>query len=487
MPQDYNLTLRIAYLQWLASEDAAEEAWVRTLRDYVGGKHPVYLTDRQKEFLGLKAKNTVYLYAHNLCQLVIDALVERLSIEAFAAAKEAEQAGAAALLKAVETWQEANRFDTLQSDVYEAACRDGAAYLIVDWDAETGMPRWTLNQVIDGTKGVRVYEDPNTGKIQFAAKKWQVYDPVNTADNGRTRQTLYYSDRVEKYISSEKPGGGIGGTGWEEFKDTKDEPWPIPWVDAQGKPLGLPVVEFANPGGSEIEQLTHLQDMLNKADLDLIACTDTAGFRILWVAGVTPTIDTDGNEKPLEVGPGQLVRLTDATAKMNAIEPVDSKQLIETCKYWIESIAGVSRTPQYLFQVPGGTPPSGESLQQQQSGLVRKAERRQRVYGNSWEDVMYLSAKLHNLYRPAEAVEIVRLQAQWASAQEFVDEDTKDKVKAETALIKQQVGVSQDTLVEELGYDPAAERRKREAGSAELGARLLDNFDHGEEQSGSEE
>ena len=78
MPQDFYLATQLAYLQWLASEDAAEIEFVRTVRDYAKGEHPVYLTDRQKEFIGLKSKKTAYLYAHNLCQLIIDSVVERL-------------------------------------------------------------------------------------------------------------------------------------------------------------------------------------------------------------------------------------------------------------------------------------------------------------------------------------------------------------------------------------------------------------------------
>lgn len=50
----------------------------------------------------------------------------------------------------------------------------------------------------------------------------------------------------------------------------------------------------------------------------------------------------------------------------------------------------------------------------------------------------------------------------------------------QAAVIDQQLGVSTDTLLQRLGYDPDVEREKREAASADLGEGLLRNFDQGE-------
>ncbi len=56
------------------------------------------------------------------------------------------------------------------------------------------------------------------------------------------------------------------------------------------------------------------------------------------------------------------------------------------------------------------------------------------------------------------------------------------KAEAETALLQQQLGVSQDTLIERLGFDPELERQKRQAGDQQLGERLLTAFERGGEQ-----
>jgi hypothetical protein len=421
MPTDYDVQAQIAYLSWVASQDAAEERMIRVVRDYVGGKHPTYLSDRQKEFIGLQAKDANHLFAHNMCQLIIDCLVERLEVTGFAPVSVAEQApsGLDLAARAMEWWQ-ANRMDAMQDAVYEAAARDGAAYIVVDWNATSGAPVWALNYAYDGTQGIRVYRDPSTDAPLFAAKKWQVSDPYNPANNGRTRLTLYFPDRVEKYISSAHANAGIGGMTWEQWQDNEKEPWPIPWTDSAG-PLGLAVIPFVNPGGSEIEQVLPLQDALNKSDIDLMATEDAAGFRILYAAGVTAMIGTDGKETPIKISPAHLLRIADPAGRLGAIEPVDPGYLIRASKYWVEVAAGLSRTPQYLFQAMGADQPSGLSLQEQEIGLIHKAERRQRVWGNAWEDVMTLSARLHNLYRPIDAVAVTPLQTQWQSAALPVD------------------------------------------------------------------
>jgi len=486
MPINYNDEARIAYLKWLAAEDADEEKMIRTVRDYASGRQPSYLTDRQKEFLGLKARNTKYLYAHNLCQLVIDSVVERLRIEEFRPADTDNPSEAITAL--IKGWCASNRLDALLDDVHEAACRDGRAYLLVDWNGQR--PRWTINLVFDGTQGIRMIRDASTDGALFAVKTWQVNDILNPVNNGSTRKTLYFPDRVEKYISASDSNPGIAGTRWAPYIDADGEPWPIPWVDAQGQPLGIAAIEFPNPGGSEIEQLLPLQDMLNKSDLDVIAASDASGFRILYVTGAQPKLKTDGAEESETIGPAKLMRLTDPNAKLGAIDASDPTSIIASSKYWIESLAGISRTPQYLFQALGADQPSGESLKEQEVGLLHKVQRRQTVFGNAWEDVLYLSARLQTLYRPQDAADIGIVDTIWASAEEFVDdiaiqqvEAAAQKTAAEAAILRQQLGVSQAQILRELGYTDeqiVQMEQEREAGTAQLGETLLQAFERGQ-------
>lgn len=62
--------------------------------------------------------------------------------------------------------------------------------------------------------------------------------------------------------------------------------------------------------------------------------------------------------------------------------------------------------------------------------------------------------------------------------QEMLPQDPMQERQA--ALIDLQLGVSQDTLLQRLGYDPDLERQKREAASAEIGEQILTAFDRGQ-------
>ena len=492
MPQDYQLDARLAYLAHLAQQDSDEELWVRTLRDYANGQHPTYLTDRQKEFLSLKPKNSNYLFSHNLCALVIASVVERLHVSGFDVVgpdddSEAQTSDSTATESAdkdlaawASQWWDTNRMDARQDDLYEAAIRDGDAYIMVDWDIDEQSPRWTIKLRSDGTQGIQVVTDPETGTALFASQKWQIFDPANKALNGRTRLNCYYPDRVEKYISDnvgtiEDPhvGEKVQLTTWRQWHELNDRgkpmAWPMPHVDMAGEPLGMPVIPFPNPGGSEIGDLLPLQDMLNKSDLDLIAAADFSGFRVLWAAGVAAQTDANGNEVEITIAPGRLLRFASETASLNAIEGSNLATMIQTCQYWVQAAAGVTRTPQFLFQAMGGTPPSGESLKMQEIGLVQKVQRKQAVFGNAWEDVIKLSARLWNMYRRGDAVEIARIQTLWD------DPETRNEPELlNTLKTKSELAVPDEVLWAEMGYDQEQIAEWRAKKSANVGSALLD-------------
>lgn len=456
MPQDFNAAARIAYLSALKDETNAEEVWVRTLRDYADGDQTVYLTDRQKEFIGLNSKKADYLFQHNLCGLAIATVVERLEVASFAPVGDAAEALA---LKAGEWW-ERNRMDAEQDELYEAACRDGVGYIILDRGTGDG-PVWAVNERYDGKQGVKIHYDASTNESAFASKKWQTYDPVDVKQTGRTRVTLYFPDRVEKYINWQKGqlyhdaeghvleddgDEELQKQGWSMVRDSVDEPWPIPWTDKVGKPLGLAVIPFKNPGGSEIGDLISLQDLLNKSDLDLIAGADASGFRILWASGVATVYDSDGNPTDTDISPGRIIKFDDAASHLGAVEPADLTRMIATCKYWVESVAAISRTPHYLLSATGADQPSGESLRWQETGLVNKCARKHKVFGNAWENVIYLSAKLDAL-TTGEQAPTERLQAEWKAVA------TEDEArKWEIAAAKQGAGIPAEQTWAEAGY-----------------------------------
>lgn len=463
--------------QSIIDRQGNEAAKVRAMREYYAGEFPVMLTQRQQEFLGDLVADDTFTFAHNLFRSVIDTLAERLSVEGFAVngagvePNDGAQAGAdnglAALLW---EWWKGNGSDITEQDVYLAALRDGTAYVMVDFDAATGAPRFTVHEQDDGESGVRLVRDPgDRRRVLYATRYfWEV-----DADGKRTeRRTVYLPDQIRKY----KRGAG----GWEKVEDADDIGWPLPWRSTTGQPLGVAVVEFANPGGAECAQIVGLQNLLNKAWLDLVAAADASGFPLLVAEysdgaplGGQSDDDLEGADE-FRIAPGRMIEISGGT--LRRIEAANLLPMLEVIWATVAAIAGVSRTPQYYLRPQGGADvPSGESLKQLESGLVARARKRQRIFGQAWEDVLHLALRVQATFGGGIASgDVPRLEVQWADA-----ETRNEAVQAQVAEAHKRLDVPLPAVWAQLGYTPEQiaefemiQRRQRAQDVATIAATL---------------
>lgn len=459
------------HTQAVIDRQGNEAAKVRALREYYAGEFPIMLSARQKEFIGDMVADDTFTFAHNLFRSVIDTLAERLAVEGFTVngaameAEDGEQAtadhGLAALLW---EWFKANGSDITEQDAYLAALRDGTAYVMVDFDAATGAPRFTVHEVDDGTSGVRLHRDPSDKRRVLYATR---YFWESDADGKQTeRKTVYLPGEIRKY----KRGGTVGG--WEPVQDAGDLAWPLPWRDVTGAPLGVAVVEFANPGGPECAQIVGLQNLLNKAWLDLVAAADASGFPILVaeyapggqpVGGGADDDDLEGSDE-LRIGPG---RMWEIEGSLKRIEAANLLPMLEVIWAVVAAISGVSRTPQYYLRPQGGADvPSGESLKQLESGLVARARKRQRIFGQAWEDVLHLALRVQATFGGGVTLaDAPRIEVQWA------DPETRNEgLQAQIATAHKALEVPLPAVWAQLGYTPeqiAEFRREQRQADAE--------------------
>lgn len=449
------------HVQAIVARQKEEQDRVRALRDYYDGEHPVFLTERQKEYLGRDLTSGHFAFSHNTIKSVVDTLRERLSVSGFTVndagmdddhdpGNDGAATPAAQLAATLWNWWEENRLDAQQIRVHRRALRDGKSYIMVDYDIVNERPRFTLHQVDDGVTGITYHRDPeNPERVLFANKYWYTYNPLSPGQTGTERKTTYLPGEVRKYIKH----GGL----WQRYADEDNGVWPLPWVDENGQPLGIPLFEFENPGGSEVAQLIGLQNVLNKAWLDLVAAADTAGFPILSIEYAQdetfkPEADDDDIEGDDEfiVAPGRALEVHGG--RIHRIEGADLSQLISAINLTVETIAGISRTPQYYLRPTGGAQvPSGESLKQLESGLITRAIERQLIFGQTWADAMSMAYKVARAFGSVALPIVPKLKVQtlWANPA------TRDeKFDAETAEIHKRLGVPDDELWTKLGYSP---------------------------------
>ena len=448
---------------WVEREFSQRAADYTKFQDFYDGKHTVELTDRLKDFL----KTTESEFNTNFCEVVVDAMADRVMVSGFDTDEEGEAPPVAVWINNV--WAK-NRMDAEQRVVHNQAAVKGDAYCITDWDEDRNMPEFFF----DDADRVRPRYDPaNRRRLLYVARQWSV--------DGQDWLNLYYPDRIEKYI------GKGSGSGWEERRE-EDEEWPIMWTMPGGEPIGIPVVHFRNKprqnqyGRSELDSIVPLQIALDKALVDLLMVVDTLGFQQRWLSNVrTPAAG-------FKIYPGSVWDLTpkpgsDASSVQVGQFPSESPEgLIAAMNELIGEVAAISRTPHHLFKLNSGNFPSGEALQTAEQGLVKKVEDRHIVYGNAWEDTIMTGMRLHNARVEGEAE--LNLDAILTTL--WGDHQTRNELAhVQSVQAKVDIGISTEQALRELGYDEVLiaqmmdEREEQKARDANLGSAIIREFNGG--------
>jgi len=451
----------------LSSEEVKEHKLVALARRYYAGDHDVKLTERQKEWM--QQHGSTVRFTVNHCPTVVDSVVERLNVIG-TNTPDAEQGAEDEAGGWVWRMWKRNRMDAKQRTVYRMAERDGEAFVMVDYDQARGQVRWLPHQrYVDESAGGDGYgmwmEYPQGDMMQEperAVKQWsETYVDERGKEQVRVRRTVYYPDRIERYVR------GRGGE-WEPFEETAEDgtvtPSKVAWVDGAGRPLGIPVAHFYVPGRtSALSEIIPLQDMLNKAWLDIMAAVDTTGFGMVATLGFIPTTDgrppeSDGSNL-MKIAPGQWFGTLKppSEAAIQQINPASLQPLLETEDRIVVRIASVSDTPLSRFMTSRQIAAEG-TLKQQEAPLLAKCKERMTLYGNAWEDVFAVSMRLAVHFGGEELDPDLTVEVVWDEI-----ETRNDMAYRQALLMEKQMGVTDDKLQEKLGYtkDEIAAFRRR--------------------------
>jgi len=238
--------------------------------------------------------------------------------------------------------------------------------------------------------------------------------------------------------------------------------WPWPWP---------PIVDAQN--------LPSPNEYLGIADIepDIIALNDAINFVISNIARIIryhahpKTWGKGFRANQLNIAVDETIVLPSENAELHNLEmQSDLSSSIELYKRLKEALHEISRVPEVATgKVDSIGALSGVALQILYQPLLEKIRAKRETYG---ELLIELNRRLLEMagFGPDNIVTI-----HWP---ELLPRDAK--AERETALLDQQLGVSQDTILQRLGFDPELERQKREASSAELGEQLLTAFERGE-------
>jgi SPP1 Gp6-like portal protein len=409
--------------------------------DYYNGDQPLLFASEKwrRAFGGLFTE-----FSDNWCQLVVDAVEERLDVTGFRFGDDSGDDDAWRI------WQE-NGLDADSQIAHTDSLTFGVSYALV-WADQEGEPKIDVESPFQTI----VAYDPARRRTRTAAmKRWQ--------DDERVFANLFMRDYIWKF-RAKAPGGSkeaaprIGG--WEP-REEGNEPWPLP------NPLGVvPVVPLINrprllprrlaelEGQSEIRQVIPVQDAVNKLLLDMLVASEFGAFRQRWVVGldIPRNPETDEPIEPFKAAVDRLWMSENPETKFGEFGATDLTPYVKSVEMLVQHIASQTRTPPHYFYLSGQFP-SGESIKSAETGLVAKARRKQRHFEEGWEELIRLGFRVlgddRANYRMAETI--------WADP-----ESRSEGEHTDATLKKKSLDVPIQQLWEDLGYSPQQINRFRE-------------------------
>jgi hypothetical protein len=444
------------WLDRLLKKLQKRRAEISVYDDYYEGRHPLAFASEKflKAFGGLFES-----FADNWCDLVVDAVEERLNVTGFRVEADAKGDDAAWRI-----WQANNLDADSQMGITEALVNGLAAAIV--W---AGPDDQTPSITMEHPREVIVETAPGNRRQRLAALKWWTDDR-----EGIDYATVYLPDAIYKFRTrtrAEKRGMGAGlnaGTAKWVQRDVAGEPWPLP------NPLKVvTVVPIANrprllvPGVSEIKRVIPIQDAVNKLVSDMLVTSEFSAFKQRWATGMDIPVDPETNQpiEPFRAAVDRLFIAEDPNSKFGEFQASDLSNFVQAIELVVQHIASQTRTPPHYFYLRGQFP-SGESIKSAETGLVAKARRKMRTIGEDLEEIIRLAFAVIDDPKADEP----GLETIWADPESRTEAEHVDATIKKRAL---KVPLLQ--LWEDVGYSPQQIERFKEMLAEEAQLGLVDN------------
>jgi vacuolar-type H+-ATPase subunit E/Vma4 len=383
------------WLKLLGDElDARAVVYERCARYYAGHQGSRFVASGYRELFTQAFEH----YRENICRVVVSTVEQRLDVDAFRfpSAGNPDETDK----DAWQIWQD-NGLDSLSQLGHLEAIKKGVSYVLVS--------PFASERVGPDKRSPRItVENPNATIVAFAPggmtrivgmKRW--FDQLAE----RTYATLYFPDRIEKFQSSGRTWanqhgrGVIPDGGWEQ-RIVPGETWPLPHSLGE-----VPIVPLVNnrelgeglfagiEGSSDIADVMSIQDAINFIALNGIVASDKAAFPQKWATGVEiPTDPVTQKPKPgwaPDIDSLIWTRVPDA--KFGNFDAAEIQQYDANIRGKLIYVAAMTQLPVGNFIPATGQPASGEAREAADIGLTKKAERKQRTFGDTWELALRLA------------------------------------------------------------------------------------------------
>ena len=420
---------------------------LRTLHDYYDGKQRLAFASQKflEAFGGL-----FRTFSSNWCGLVVDAVEERLNVEGFRVGDDPK--GDA---DAWDIWQ-ANELDAQSQLAHTESLVCGESYATV-WlrDAESDLS--TLAEITVESPDTAIVEcHPKMRRRRLAGLRMYM------DEWGYEHAELFLPDEVYLYRSrTTRSGLDVVDAATMEWQ-TDDVVDTLNAAGAMRNPMGVvPMVPLPNrprlaygttqaiTPQSELASVMPIQDAVNKLIADMIVTSEFAGYPQRYMFGLEelPRDPETGKEfNPFTPDKRVWMGEGDATGyKIGEFSAASLDGFVKAIEMQIQHIASITRTPPHYLNSSADRL-SGESIKAAETGLVAKVIRKQRHYGEAWEEVMRLAGVLADKPQLAKAESAETI---WGDPESRTESEHVDAVTKKAA-----VNVPDQQLWEDLGYTP---------------------------------
>lgn len=360
----------LSWLKHLISCHDKEIPELERLNSYYEGKQPLsYMHPELQRELDDNVRQVVV----NWPRLVVDAIEERLDVEGFRYPGQAE-----ADEELWRIWQ-ANDLDEQSQMGHLDGLAMKRAYIVVGKnEQDETTPIVTVESALD----MYAEEDPRTRQLIAAVKRWCIGEGKDKEEHA----TLYL------------PNSTIWWTKGADGEWIEDPAYPR---DDHG--MGeLPVELLANRprlkgrgGVSELADVIPLSDAACKIATDMMVSAEFHAMPRRVAFGFGEEDFTDEHGRRLSVWSRIAGRIW-ATAKSRKEDGADVIQFPEanlanfhaTMNQLAQLVASLAGLPPQFLGYSTANPASADAIRSSETRLVKRAERKQRAWGGTWERVM---------------------------------------------------------------------------------------------------
>jgi Phage portal protein, SPP1 Gp6-like len=359
----------------------------------------------------------------NWCELVVNAVAERLRVTGFRFGTGGTSDAAWAI------WQ-ANSMDADHGLAQLDALVTGSSFVLVQPDDDNPSG---VSVSIESPRQATVLYQPGTRRKRRAGYKRF----ADEADNDKITEVLVLPGSIVTWLPDARaplvepnPAGVVG----------------LVELVPQPRTLGWP--------RSELESAFPIQDRINTTIYNRIVATDYSAYRQVWATGVriARNVIKDGGSagdaarvvKPFDIGANRLLTSENPDSRFGAIPESNLRGYLDAVEQDVNMLAAITQTPpHYLLGQLVNL--AADAIKAAEAGLVSKVRGRALHLGENWEDVMRIALGLIGDPGAAE----VSAEVIWA------DPETRSIAQLADALVKlRDLGVPRQVIWEMYGTTP---------------------------------